>query len=123
MLLQHRDAVLQHAGVGRLHELPQILSVSQFHVQPQEGAVHLLAAPKALWSLPDRHEEIAQETQVRATRVRVLAPPRPQSLAGLVLLIEPSPEVTAEAQADLWVEVDDFSGVQLASTVEFSKEY
>lgn len=123
MLLQHRDAVLQRARVGRLHELPQILSVSQFYVQPQEGAVHLLAAPKALGSLPDRREEISQETQVTAARVCVLAPQRPESLAGLVLLVESRPEVTAEARANLGVEEDDFSGVQLASTVEFGKEY
>lgn len=123
MFLQNRDAVLQRARVGRLHELPQVPSVSQFHVQPQEGAVHLLAALEALRSLPRRHEKISEEAQVTAMRVRVRAPQRPQRLAGLVLLIVPRPEVTAEAGANLGVEEDDFSGVQLASTVGFDKEY
>lgn len=90
MLFQNRDAVLQRALVGRLHKLPQILSVTQFHVQPQEGAVHLLAAAaEALRSLPDRPEKISEETQVIATRVLILVPRRPQRPAGLALLIEP----------------------------------
>lgn len=123
MLFQNRDTVLQRARVGRLHELPQVLSVSQFHVQPQEGAVHLRVALQAPRSLPHRHEKTSEETQVTAMRVRVLAPQRPQRIAGLFLLIESRPEVTAEAGTNLGVEEDDFSGVQLASTVEFGKEY
>lgn len=117
MLLQNRDAVLQRALVGRLHKLPQILSVSQFHVQPQEGAVHLLAAAEALRRLPDGPEEISEEAQVTTPRGLILVPQRPQRLAGLVLLIEPRPEVTTEAGTNLGVEKDDFSGVQLAPTV------
>lgn len=122
MLLQNRNAVIQLTLIGGSHQLLQVLGVSQFHVQPQEGAVHLLTAALALRSLPDRSEEISQETQVMMKRVSVLPPEQPQ-IRGLAHLIKPRLEVLAEARLNLGVEADDFSWVQLAFAVQIGGGY
>lgn len=122
VLLQNRNAVVQLTLIGRSHQLLQVLGVSQFHVQPQEGAIHLLTAAQALRSLLDRSEKISQETQVMTKRVSVLPPEHPQ-IRGLAHLIKPRLEVLAETRLNLGVEADDFSWVQLAFAVPIGGGY
>lgn len=61
LLFQNRNTVVQSALIGKWNQLPQTLSVPQFRVQPQEGAVHLCSAPQVLLCASDSEEKISQE--------------------------------------------------------------
>lgn len=109
--------MVQLALIGKCHKLLQIFSVSQFYIQPQEGAVHLLIALQALLSTPNCSEKISQEAQVMMKCASVFLPENLKVLA-LVHLIKPRLKVLAETRLHVGVETDDFSGVQLTFTVQ-----
>lgn len=98
----------------------QIFSVSQFCIQPQEGAVHLFIALKALLSTPDCSQKISQEAQVMMKCASVFLPENLKILA-LVHLIKLRYKVLAETRLHVGVETDDFSGVQLTFTAQVGK--
>lgn len=114
--------MIQPAVIGKCQQLLQIFSVSQFCVQPQEGAVHLRSALQVLLCPPDRSEKISQEGQVMMKCVSVLSPEH-LKIPALVLMIKPGLKVLTETRLHIRVEVDDFSGVQLTFTVKVSNEY
>lgn len=122
VLLQNRNAVVQPTLIGKVNKLLQIFIVSQFYVQPQEGAVHLLTALQALLRLPDCSEKISQEAQVMMKCVSVLSPEHLE-IPALVHLIKPGLKVLAEARQHVRVEPDDFSGVQLTFAAQVGNEY
>lgn len=122
MLLQNRNTVVQLALIGKCHQLLQVFSVSQFYVQPQEGAVHLLNALQALLTLPDCPEKISQEAQVMMKCVSVLLPEHLE-ISALVPPIKLGLKALAETRLHVGVETDDFSGVQLTFAVQVGKEY
>ena len=88
VLLQNRNTVVQLALIGGPYNLLQAFQVSQFHIQPQEGAVQLLNAPQALLSSPDSSEKISQEAQVTMKRLLVLLLEHLQ-VCAFVYLIKP----------------------------------
>lgn len=52
MLRQNRNTEVQLAFVGRHNKLQHFFSVSQFHIQTQEGAINLLDALQVWLSVP-----------------------------------------------------------------------
>lgn len=66
--------MVEHASIGKCYKLLQIFGVTQFCIQPQEGAVHLHSALQALLSPADCSEKISQEDQVMMKCVSVLLP-------------------------------------------------
>ena len=116
VLLQNRDTVAQRALIRKGHKLLQVFTVSQFHVQPQEGAIHLLTALQALLCPPDCSEKLSQEAQVMMKCAPVLSAEHPE-IPALVQLIKLGLKVLAETRLHVGVEADDFSWVQLACSV------
>lgn len=114
--------MVQPALIRKRHKLLQIFSVSQFYVQPQEGAVHLLNALQALLRLPDCSEKISQEVQVMMKCVSVVLPEH-LKIPGLPHLIKLGLKVLAKTRLHVRVEADDFSGVQLTCAVRVGNEY
>lgn len=87
--------MIQSALIGKCHQLLQIFSVSQFCVQPQEGAVHLRSALQVLLCPPDCTEKISQEGKVMMKCVLVLLPEHLE-IPALVHLINLGLKVLAE---------------------------
>lgn len=114
--------MVQPAHIGRCNKLLQIFTLSQFYVQPQEGAVHLLTALQALLHLPDYSEEVSQEGQVMMKLVPVVLAEHLE-IPAPVYLIKLGFKVLAEARLRVRKEADDFSGVQLTGTVQVGNEY
>ena len=123
MLLQNRNTVVQPALIRACHKLLQTLSVSQFNIQPQEGAVHLRNAMQALLRASHCSEELSQEGQVMMKCVSVLLPEHLQIPALVPLIKQPGLKAFGETRPRVGVETDDFSGVQLTFTVQVGNEY
>lgn len=116
MLLQNRNTVAQRALIRKCRKLLQVFSVSQFYVQPQEGAVHLLTALQASLCPPDSSEKLSQEAQVMMKCAPVLLAEHLE-IPALVHLIKLGLKVLAETGLHAGVEPDDFSWVQLTCSV------
>lgn len=81
MLRQEGNTEVQLAFVGRRNKLMQIFSVSQFHIQTQEGAINLLDALQALLCVSDCPEKLFQEADVTQKQTSVLFPAGPEIIA------------------------------------------
>lgn len=115
VLRQNGNAEVQLAFVGRRNKLLQISSVPQFHVQTQEGAVHLLEPLQALLSVPDCPEKRLQEANVTQIQTSVLFPASPEIIA-LVFWMKLRMKVYSQHWLHIRVQLDYFSWVQLTFT-------
>lgn len=122
VLFQEKSTMVQVAPIGKCHKLLQISSVTQFCVQPQEGAVHLHTALQALLSPADCSEKISQEGQVVMKCVSVLSPQHLE-VRALVHFIKLGLKVLTDTRLHVREEADDFSGVQLTFTVQVGIGY